>query len=150
MFNLIPIKYKILASIAFLAIFGCSCYFAGWSGQHDKLVEYTAKVKQVGDIQAKQVAILNKKVEDNANESSKNIDIATKSITDYYKLHPVVRLRDTKDRVCSTEAAGDSSAAYGEAADVYASPYRPDDTEEIAARLYELQLLLEKDGVEVK
>lgn len=146
-----PGLIKLLAGIAFVAgLMGVS-WFYGYSGQHDILVSERAKNKQAADSQAILVDKLNKELEANKNESAKQTADAVQSINDYYKLHPVVRVR-YKSGSCSAVSEADSNpqSIDGTTAIGYVSPYSPKSTEQVANRLDQLQKLLVKDRVQVK
>lgn len=149
------IYIKIAAIALLLAGVFAYGHHKGYQGEHDKLVTFQAQVKVTGETAAAQVKIVDQKNKEQANEATKNLAGAVSGITDYYKSHPVVRLRNTCAGGSSPAQATDNPQSLDATtssadASAYVSEYNPEDVELVAARLDELQKLLVKDGVTVK
>ena len=137
--------YGYIAAIVLIVFLG-----AGWAHEHDKRITYQAKVEQAGKDAAKHTAEINAKHREELKNAEQNTIIATNSISDWYRAHPVVRVRH--DNGCSTMpgTSGDSSGTNDSSTGGYVSPYHPADTEQVVNRLDQLQKLLRADGVKVE
>ena len=124
---------------------------AGWAHEHDKRITYQAKVEQAGKDAAKHTAEINTKHQEEMKNAEQNTIIATNSIADWYRAHPVVRVRYTNTD-CSTVPGTDNDPGLVDdsTASGYVSPYSPESTEQVASRLDQLQKLLRADGVRVE
>jgi len=124
---------------------------AGWAHEHDKRIVFEAQVEQAGKDAAKHTAEINAKHREELKNAEQNTIIATNSISDWYRAHPVVRVRYTNTG-CSTMpgTANNSPIPDDTAPTGYVSPYSPEDTEQVASRLDQLQKLLRADGVRVE
>ena len=122
---------------------------AGWAVEHDKRITYQAKVEQAGADALAHTEKTNAKHREEMQNAEQNTIIATNSIADWYRAHPVVRVRYTG---CSTVPSTDNNPGIPDdsTASGYASPYSPEDTEQVASRLDQLQKLLRADGVKVE
>jgi hypothetical protein len=146
--GLIPLQYKILVGVLALAIGLGGAYFAGWSSQHDVLVTYKAQVNTIAQAQIKENARLEHERKAALDDSIHNTQIATDSISSWYRAHPVRVLSPCTSGL--PETSSDTQSSNDTSADRYASPYRPDDTEQVASRLDQLQKLLRRYGVTVE
>ena len=124
---------------------------AGWAVEHDKRITYQAKVEQAGADALAQTEKINAKHREEMQNAEQNTIIATNSISDWYRAHPVVRVRYTNTD-CSTMpgTANNPPIPDDTAPTGYVSPYSPEDTEQVASRLDQLQKLLRADGVRVE
>jgi len=124
---------------------------AGWAVEHDKRITYQAKVEQAGADALAQTEKINAKHREEMQNAEQNTIIATNSIADWYRAHPVVRVRYTNTD-CSTVpgTSGDSAGSDDSSTGGYVSPYHPADTEQVVNRLDQLQKLLRADGVKVE
>ena len=122
---------------------------AGWAVEHDKRITYQAKVEQAGADALAHTEKTNAKHREEMQNAEQNTIIATNSIADWYRAHPVVRVRYTG---CSTVPSTDNNPGIPDdsTASGYASPYSPESTEQVASRLDQLQKLLRADGVKVE
>ena len=144
----------ILLGLLLAGVFGAG-WWKGYSGEHEKLITLTAQVEATGKAQNTQTKIADAKNKEQANEADKNIRIATDGIADYYRAHPVVRVRDACPGRSTLPEAADHPGGVDDTpasvdASAYVSPYDPEQVEQIAARLDGLQKLLIKDGVAVE
>ena len=123
---------------------------AGWAVEHDKRITYQAKVEQAGADALAHTEKTNAKHREEMQNAEQNTIIATNSIADWYRAHPVVRVRH--DNGCSTMpgTSGDSAGTNDSPTGGYVSPYHPADIEQVANRLDQLQKLLRADGVKVE
>jgi len=124
---------------------------AGWAHEHDKRIVFEAQVEQAGKDAAKHTAEINAKHREEMQNAEQNTIIATNSISDWYRAHPVVRVRYTNTG-CSTVpgTANNPTIPDDTAPTGYVSPYSPEDTEQVANRLDQLQKLLRADGVRIE
>jgi len=124
---------------------------AGWAHEHDKRIVFEAQVEQAGKDAAKHTAEINAKHQEEMQNAEQNTIIATNSISDWYRAHPVVRVRYTNTD-CSTMpgTANNPPIPDDTAPTGYVSPYSPEDTEQVANRLDQLQKLLLADGVRIE
>ena len=138
--------YGYIAAIVLIVFLG-----AGWAHEHDKRITYQAKVEQAGKDAAKHTAEINAKHKEEMKNAEQNTIIATNSISDWYRAHPVVRVRYTNTD-CSTVSPTDNNPPIPDdtAPTGYVSPYSPEDTEQVANRLDQLQKLLLADGVRIE
>ena len=122
---------------------------AGWAVEHDKRITYQAKVEQAGADALAHTEKTNAKHREEMQNAEQNTIIAANSISTWYRAHPVVRVRYTG---CSTVPSTDNNPGIPDdsTASGYASPYSPEDTEQVASRLDQLQKLLRADGVKVE
>lgn len=140
-----PLTIKIAAYAAGALLL----FSAGFGVEYRNMIQYKAEQKGVAEAQVTLVKNLNATIDTNAKDSNENIINTAKSITDYYKSHPVIRLQN--DGSCSVpQAISSASGVDAPSTSEYASPYTPESTEIIANQLDLLQKLLIKDGVEVK
>lgn len=147
MFN----QYKILFIIIFALFFILADFTAGVYYEHEKFAAY--KNQQQGALQllTDEVNALNLKNKENANEAEQNTITAVQSIHAWYVAHPVVRVQQcTNSSYTLPVPVTDTGKPDATAAAEYVSPYSPDATEIVAARLNELQTLLRKSGVKIK
>ena len=150
MFSLIPLPYRLLGGAIATAVLLGGCVYYGWHLRDRDFSEYKLQVNSTAKAQAILTAQLNKKLKDNSDEAAKNVQIATQSIADYYKSHPVIRLRIKHGSCTVSTADSGSKGADGSTSAFYASPYTPESAEQVANRLDQLQKLLIKNGVTVK
>jgi hypothetical protein len=140
-----PITIKILVALGVAALL----FVSGYGLEYKHMVEYKAEQRGVAEAQVTLVKNLNATIDTNAKDSNENIINTAKSIADYYKSHPVIRLQN--DGSCSVPQANSSAPSTdGSTTSKYISAYSPELTEQIANELDLLQKLLIKDGVEVK
>ena len=137
--------YGYIAAIVLIVFLG-----AGWAHEHDKRIVFEAQVEQAGKDAAKHTAETDAKHREEMQNAEQNTIIATNSIADWYRAHPVVRVRH--DNGCSTMpgTSGDSAGTNDSPTGGYVSPYHPADIEQVANRLDQLQKLLRADGVKVE
>lgn len=150
MLNLIPLPYRILAGFAVLLVLVGGAYYRGWSSQHDVYIAYKARVAQTASIQAAETAKIDAYHQKELEDATHNTQIATDSISAWYKSHPVRVLLPSACASGVSTASSNTQGADDYAPIEYASPYRPDDTEQVANRLDQLQKLLIKDGVQIE
>ena len=150
MLNLIPTQYKILAGMFALTIGLGVAYWAGWDSGNTKYLDYKARVEQTAAQQAEFIKRLEHERQEALDESVRKIQDTTDSINSYYRSHPVIRVRDTCSASGVPETASNPQGADDTSATLYASPYRPDDTEQVANRLDQLQKLLKEYNVTIK
>jgi len=157
---LAPYKYLI---IAILLIFytGGSIYL-GYRYEDNVLIAFTAKVKEAGDAQTAAAAAKDKQNQEDANEAQTNATQAINSIADYYNQHPVTvvtrlpngtsscTVSGATNSPGSTNEAGATGNAPTQPAVQYVSPYNPEQVEEMASQLNQLEKLLINDGVQVQ
>jgi len=153
----IAVKLGIAAVIAAILVGAgfWGCYHFEYIPEHDAYTKFVAQTAQIGKDQAAQVKLIDAQHAKELNDANQNtVDTAT-AIADYWKSHPVVRVRYTSSG-CSAvpEATGHTQSANGAAtgdyASAYLSEYSPESTEQVANRLYRLQKLLIKYGVTVQ
>ena len=148
MFALIPTQYKILAGLLVIVLSLGSAYYSGWANQHDKYLAYKARVDAIAEAQIKENARIATERKAALDDSIKQVQIATDSISNWYRTHPVRVLSPCASGV--PEASSNTKSANDTAATLYASPHRPDDTEQVASRLDQLQNQLTRYGVTVE
>ena len=138
------------ALYGYIAVFVVIVFLgAGWAVEHDKRITYQAKVEQAGADALAQTEKINAKHREEMQNAEHNTIIATNSIADWYRAHPVVRVQNNG---CSTMpgTSGDSAGSDDSSTGGYVSPYHPADIEQVANRLDQLQKLLRADGVKVE
>ena len=146
-----PIMYKYAGMLLILVTLLASAYYKGYSGEHEKLIAFQAKVAQEAADQKAQSELKDKQAKENENASKQAAADAMQGISDYYRAHPVVRMRNPSScSVSVPQTIGSTQVTDDSATSGYFSPYSPEVTEEIAGRLYELQKLLTADGVEIE
>lgn len=144
--------YEYAAAAILLMAFGGFMYFKGYSGQHDALVSMEARTAQLGRDQAAMVAAYDKRIKENADDADKNATVIADGIHTYYLSHPVRVLDPNTSCGTATKTPGNPQGA-GQAggpevpATQYASPYTPEETEQLASQLDQLLRLLHLDGV---
>ena len=122
---------------------------AGWAHEHDKRIVFKAQVEQAGKDAAKHTAEIDAKHLEEMKNAEQNTIIATNSITDWYRAHPTIRVRYADCSAVPT-TDNDPGLADDSTASGYVSPYSPEDTEQVASRLDQLQKLLRADGVRIE
>ena len=150
--NPIILKLIIGALIALILVGGGA--FGGYTFEHDKMVKLEADLNAKVAIQTAAVLAVNKTVKDNENEASTNLVTSVNAVHAYYAAHPV-RVLSSANCSALSSTTGNSQVINGassvpDATTLYASPYSPPDTEDVAVRLDALQKLLVKDGVTVQ
>jgi hypothetical protein len=145
MIPLLP--YKLIAGLVGVLILVSGAYYKGYAGEHEKLITYQAQVVAIGKAQEARTKIIDAQNQEAADHAAKTYSAAEKSIHDYYAAHPVIRVRYTDSGSCKVpETAGDTQrsdgAAPSEDAPAYISEYDPEQVEQVANRLYQLQSLL--------
>ena len=101
-----------------------------------------------------EVAKLNKQLKDNSQNAETQLQDTSKAISDWYVSHPVVRLQPN---TCSQQGTGPTNNTVGpngitaatDAQPYFISSYDPEQVEQVANRLDQLQKLLIKDGVKI-
>ena len=96
-----------------------------------------------------EVAKLNKQLKDNSQNAETQLQDTSKAISDWYVSHPVVRLQPNTCGQQGTGHTNNPGSVDDTTTELYASPYSPRDTEQVANRLNLLQQLLIKDGVKI-
>ncbi len=133
----IPKIYEYAGMAIVVALFGGFMYFKGWSGEHDKLVSYEATIKAMGEQQQAIVKEKDKENEDTANYIAGQYD-------SYFK-----RLRQHSSGGNVPQANSCTKGADGSSASGYVGHFTDEEVKEQAGKLYFLQQLLIKDGVQV-
>ena len=143
--------YRLMGGIFLLTAFGAACAFCGWRVPHDELVRFRAEVVAAGRVQQAQSLVTDALHKKEMKDAADSMVVAVGGIDNYYKQHPVVRLRDTCTGGSTVpQAAGGAEVPDGTSPSDYVTAYDPRDVEKVAARLNELQRLLRVDGVEVE
>ena len=138
------------ALYGYIAVFVVIVFLgAGWAVEHDKRITYQAKVEQAGADALAQTEKTNAKHRKEMQNAEQNTIIATNSIADWYRAHPAVRVRYADCSAVPT-TDNDPGLADDSTASGYVSPYSPEDTEQVASRLDQLQKLLRADGVRIE
>src|SRR5665811_1805306 len=119
-----PLTIKIVAYAAGALLL----FSAGFGVEYRNMIQYKAEQKGIAEAQTTEVHRLNKLIDSNAKDSNENIINTAKSIADYYKSHPVIRLQN--DGSCSVPQANSSAPSTdGSTTSGYFSPYSPEVTE---------------------
>ena len=148
MLNLIPTQYKILAGLLVITLSLGGAYYSGWANQHDQYLAYKARVDAIAEAQIKENARIATERKAALDDSIHNTQIATDSIANWYRTHPERVLSPCTSGV--SEASSNTQGVNDTTTTLYASPHRPDDTEQVASRLDQLQKLLVRYGVRVE
>jgi len=109
---------------------------------------FKSNVKSEGTAQVVITKFKDQINKEDANVSLEKYQKDILSVHAYYKLHPVIRMSNR----CPGPMPGppgNTQAADGAAPGLYASPFSPADTEDVAVRLYNLQKRLIVGGVKV-
>jgi hypothetical protein len=146
-------KYLIEALIGILIVLMIFC--AGYYVEYKNFKTFKDEQSLLLKDRNAQITALNQTIKENANESESQLQDTSKSITDWYVAHPVVRVQPN---TCNGQVPGPNNNTAGpngvttgsDAGTYYLSQYSPADTEQVANRLDQLQKLLIKDGVKVK
>jgi len=122
---------------------------AGWAREHDKRIVFEAQIAQAAQDAERRAAEINAKYQEEMKNAEQNTITAANAIADWYRAHPVVRVQHSS---CGQVpgSADSSQGADGTSPSGYVSPYSPEETEQVANRLDQLQKLLRADGVRVE
>jgi hypothetical protein len=142
------LPYKLIAGLVGVLILVSGAYYKGYSGEHEKLITYQAQVTAIGKAQIAQNKIIEAKQQEASDHAASTLKTTSDSIHAYYAAHPVIRVRYTASGSCGVpEAIGDTKRTDGatssEYAPAYISEYNPEQVEQVANRLYQLQLLIQ-------
>lgn len=146
---------KIVEGI-FALIIAALLFGAGFMTDRVYYSNYKGEVKGAADVRGEITKAANTKNEGDYHASNEDITGALQNQADYYKLHPIVKYVRVQDNGCSAvpgpadNTQGGHGATTGSDVATYLSPYSPEEVEQVAARLDNLQQRLLKAGVTVR
>ena len=128
-----------------------ACYHISYLPERDAYTKFVAQTEQIGKDQSKITDATNLENERKLKNAEKNTVDTAIAIADYWKHHPVIRVRYTSSGGCTlSKATGNPENTDGTASIGYVSAFSQADTEQVANRLDQLQKLLIRYGVTVQ